>query len=57
LWKKNELKFPKGFFRQSRPTIDMKESLKDNLPFKWSSSVLKGRSKVKIASAKKGEDA
>lgn len=54
---KKESKFPKGFFRQSRPTIDMKESLKDNLPFKWSSSVLNGRSKVKIVSAKKGEDA
>ena len=54
---KKESKFPKGFFRQSRPTIDMKESLKDNLPFKWSSSVLNGRSKVKIVSAKKGGDA
>lgn len=46
-------RFPKNFFTQPRPTISMKESLKDVIPFKWSDDVLKGKSKIKIVSAKK----
>ena len=50
--KKESLKFPKGFFTQHRPTISMKEALKDVIPFRWSENVLKGKSKVKIVSKK-----
>lgn len=50
--KKESPKFPKGFFTQPRPTISMKEALKDVVPFQWSENVLKGKSKVKIVSAK-----
>ena len=49
---KESPKFPKGFFKQPRPTICMKEALKDSLPFKWNDNVLKGKSKVKIVSTK-----
>lgn len=31
----NKNNFPDGFFNQQRPTITMKESLKDVLPIKW----------------------
>ncbi len=50
--KKECHKFPKGFFTQPRPTINMKEALNNVTPFKWSNDVLKGKSKVKIISAK-----
>lgn len=50
--KKECSKFPKDFFKQSRPTISVKEALKDVVPFEWSDNVLKGKSKVKIVSAK-----
>ena len=50
--KKESPKFRKGFFIQPRPTISMKEALKDAIPFKWNENVLKGKSKVKIVSAK-----
>ena len=50
--KKECHKFPKGFFTQPRPTINMKEALNNVTPFKWSNNVLKGKSKVKIISAK-----
>lgn len=50
--KKEYHKFPKGFFTQPRPTINMKEALSNVTPFKWSNDVLKGKSKVKIISAK-----
>ena len=51
--KKESSKFPKGFFTQPRPTISMKEAIKDDIPFEWSENVLNGKSKVKIVSAKK----
>ncbi len=50
--KKECHKFPKGFFTQPRPTINMKEALNNVTPFKWSNDVLKGKSKGKIISAK-----
>ena len=50
--KKRSQKFPKDFFIQPRPTLSTKEALKDVIPFKWSENVLKGKSKVKIVSAK-----
>ncbi len=50
--KKESPKFPKGFFTQPRPTISMKEALKDVSPFEWSENILKGKSKVKIVSTK-----
>ena len=50
--KKESPKFPKGFFKQPRTTISMKEALKDTSSFKWSENVLKGKSKVKIVSMK-----
>lgn len=50
--KKERLKFPKGFFTQPRPTVSTKETLEDTIPFQWSENVLKGKSKVKIVSAK-----
>lgn len=49
---KERSKFPKGFFTQSRPTLSMNEALKDVTPYKWDDNVLKGKSKVKIVSAK-----
>ncbi len=51
--KKECPKFPKGFFTQPRPTINMKEALNNVTPFKWSDNVVKGRSQVKIVSTKK----
>jgi hypothetical protein len=50
--KKENSKFPEGFFTQPRPTISMKEAIKDVVPFKWSKNVLNGNSKVKIISVK-----
>ena len=50
--KKENSKFPEGFFIQPRPRISMKEAIKDVVPFKWSKNVLHGNSKVKIVSAK-----
>ena len=46
-------KLPKSFFSQPRPTISLKEALKDVTPFEWSENVLNGKSKVKIVSAKR----
>ena len=43
-------KFPEGFFTQPRPTVNMKEAMKNVVPFKWSNNVLNGKSKVKIVS-------
>ena len=51
--KKECPKFPKRFFTQPRPTINMKEALNNVTPFKWSDNVVKGRSQVKIVSTKK----
>lgn len=50
--KKESSRFPKGFFKQPRPTTSMKEAIKDDVPFEWSKNVLNGKSKVKIVSAK-----
>ena len=50
--KKEITKFPKDFFKQQRPILSMKESLKGTIPFKWSKNVLNGNSKVKITSPK-----
>ena len=46
-------KLPKSFFSQPRPTISLKEALKDVTPFEWSENALNGKSKVKIVSAKR----
>lgn len=43
--------FPKGFFTKSRPHAVKQDE--DNIPFKWSESVLRGKSKVKIVSLNK----
>ena len=51
--KREKPNFPKGFFTQSRKVLTTKEAIKDSIPFKWSDKVLEGKSKVKIASAKK----
>ncbi len=51
--KKEKPKFPKGFFKQPRPTISVKESLKDTVPFIWSKNVVEGKSKVTIVSEKR----
>ena len=39
LEKKKRLEFPKGFFTQPRPTVNMKEALKDIVPIEWSNEV------------------
>ena len=54
--KKECHKFPKGFFTQPRPTLSIKEALKDVTPFKWSKNVLHGKSEVKIVSLDKIKD-
>jgi len=51
--KKENSKFPKVFFTQPRPTLSIKEAMKDAVPFEWSENVLNGKSQVKIVSAKK----
>lgn len=51
--KKERPKFPKGFFTRPRPTITMKEAIKDCKPFEWSQDVLSGNKKAIIVSAKK----
>lgn len=51
--KKEGLMFPKDFFKQSRPKLKIKESLKGNEPFKWSDEVIKNKTKVKIVSLDK----
>lgn len=45
---KGEVKFPKDFFKQSRPKLIIKEALKGNEPFKWSDEVINNKTKVKI---------
>lgn len=50
--KKQKISFPKGFFTQPRPHATKNDS-KDTPPFKWSNSVLKGKSKVKIVAMNK----
>lgn len=51
--KKERPKFPKGFFTQPRPTISMKDALKDVIPFEWSKEVLEGKKEAIICSASK----
>ena len=46
-------KFPKEFFKQSRPTISTKEALKDVIPMKWEFSDGKDKKKVILTSLKK----
>lgn len=46
--KKESPKFPKGFFKQHRPEISMKEALKDVVPVKWSKEILESNKKVVI---------
>ena len=45
-------KFPKDFFKQSRPTISTKEALKDAIPMKWKFSDGKNKKKVILISSK-----
>lgn len=40
--------FPKGFFTKERPKVSFEDSVKDDIPFVWSDSVLEGKTKVKI---------
>ena len=49
---KENLKISKRFFSQSRPTISIKESLKNSHPYKWSKNILSGKSKVEIVLVK-----
>ncbi len=49
---KENQKFPKGFFKESRSSLSIKETLRNVTPFNWSKNVLKGNSKVKIVSEK-----
>lgn len=51
--KKQRPTFPKSFFTQPRPHVTKKEALEDSIPFKWSSNVLEGKSKVKIVAMDK----
>ncbi len=44
--------FPKEFFKQSRPTISIKEALKDVIPMKWKFSDGKDKKKVILISSK-----
>ena len=46
-------KFPKDFFKQSRPTISTKEALKDAIPMKWKFSDGKNKKKVILKKKKK----
>lgn len=50
--KKEQSKFPKGFFKKSRPTISTKETLKDVIPVEWNKNVLEGKKKTLVKSAK-----
>lgn len=52
LEKKKSVEFPKGFFTQPRPTVSMKEALKDVVPIKWSSEVKSGKKKTILYSPK-----
>ena len=45
-------KFPKDFFKQSRPTISTKETLKDVIPMKWKFSDGEDKKKVILTSSK-----
>lgn len=49
---KENHKFPKGFFKESRPSLSTKEALRNVTLFNWSKNILKGNSKVKIVSEK-----
>lgn len=51
--KKERPKFPKNFFTQSRPTVSMKEALKDVIPFEWSKDVQNGKKEAILTSIKK----
>lgn len=48
--KKN--RFPKGFFKQPRPTISTKEALKDVIPMKWKFNNGKDKRKIILVSSK-----
>lgn len=50
--KKERPKFPKGFFKKSRPIIGTKEALKDVIPVEWSKNVLEGKKKTLVKSAR-----
>ena len=52
LEKKKMLEFPKGFFTQPRPTVSMKEALKDVVPIKWSNEVKSEKKKIVLHSPK-----
>lgn len=49
---KKEIKFPNGFFTQSRPTVSTKETLKDVIPIKWSKEVMSSKRKAIVYSVK-----
>lgn len=51
--RKEHPKLSKDFFKQPRPTITMKEALKDSIPFEWSKEVLEEKKKALIVSSKK----
>lgn len=50
--KGNKLQFPDGFFNIPRPTISMKETLKDVIPIEWNN---KENEEVVVYSKKKNE--
>ena len=52
LEKKKIPEFPKGFFTQPRPTISMKEALKDVVPIEWSNEVKSKNKKIVFHSPK-----
>lgn len=50
---KKEIKFPNGFFTQSRPTVSTKETLKDVIPIKWSKEVMSSKKRQLSTQLKK----
>ena len=52
LEKKKRLEFPKGFFTQPRPTVNMKEALKDIVPIEWSNEIKNKKKKIILHSPK-----
>ena len=55
LAKKKKPEFPKGFFTQPRPTVSMKEALKDVIPIEWSNEVKNKKKKIVLHSPKEKE--
>ena len=47
-------KFPKGFFKQPRPTISTEKALKDVIPVKWNFNKEKNKKVILISSKEKG---